>query len=215
MNKKKSKNIFTKNNEYEKYFLFIISIIAIIFGILILLDIISIEDIKALPSDNVCAILFIVLGFNAGIISLYTIIKENRFNKIPKPKVYELIENYYNECNYEIRELFSNNGYKLLDDDEGEYPIYFYDNYYNIFLEKNDLKVFICLAKQFLTIEINISDRLNQKVQDGFFDYEEGTFRKIVDINENFDFDSLINMINNYYDEKADILIERYNQYKM
>ena len=215
MKKKKSKNIFTSNNEYEKYFLFILSIIAIIVGILMLLDIVSFEENKALPSDNVCAVLFIVLGIIAGIISLYTIIKEIKFNKLPKPKLYEFIEQFYNECNYEISELFFNNGYKLLADDEGEYPIYFYDNYYNIFLNKNELKIFICLSKQDLTIEINISDELNQKVQDVFLNYEEGTFRKIIDINENFDFNSLINIINNYYDEKADILLERYNQYKI
>ena len=69
MKKKKSKNIFTSNNEYEKYFLFILSIIAIIVGILMLLDIVSFEENKALPSDNVCAVIFIVLGIIAGIIS--------------------------------------------------------------------------------------------------------------------------------------------------
>ena len=125
MEKKKSKNIFTSNNEYEKYFLFILSIIAIIVGILMLLDIVSFEENKALHSDNVCAVLFIVLGIIAGIISLYTIIKEIKFNKLPKPKLYEFIEQFYNEgfattfylkpLNYLKRKISNKRVLKILD----------------------------------------------------------------------------------------------------
>ena len=61
-------------------------------------------------------------------------------------------------------------------------------------------------------IKDNASLKEEENVKDEFYDYED-LFYKEYEISESTDFNSLINMINMFYDEQLDMLLDRYNKY--
>lgn len=101
MSKNKNKNFFTKDNKYEIYVLLVMSIIAIVFGIL---SITGVFEIKATKVDNplTLGIIFTVLGIISLVISVYTISKERKLSKLVAYK--ELLELFESE---KINEKFS------------------------------------------------------------------------------------------------------------
>lgn len=101
MSKNIIKNLFTKDNKYENYILLIISIIAIVFGIL---SITGVFVIKTAKVDNplVLGIIFIVVGIITLVFSIYGISKERKLSKLVAYK--ELLELFESK---KINEKFS------------------------------------------------------------------------------------------------------------
>lgn len=101
MSKNIIKSLFTKDNKYENYVLLVISIIAIVFGIL---SITGVFEIKTAKVDNplVLGIIFTVLGIITLFFSVYGISKERKLSKLVAYK--ELLELFESK---KINEKFS------------------------------------------------------------------------------------------------------------
>ena len=213
-NKKQKKllNAIMKENKYENEILLVLSIIGIVIGILILTGVVTFVDDKE-KNETLMGILLTVLGFISVLISIFKINKNSKFNKLPKPIIYQKIkEAYKTQDDTVIKNIFLDNGYTLYKDDA--IGIEEFNKEYWLMINNEKAGCFIKIRVDTLTLELYLNDKEEENVKDEFYDMDEDIFYKEYPISENTDFDSLINMINMFYDEKLDMLLERFEQFK-
>ena len=212
MSKKKSNNIFLKDYKYENHVLLVLAIISIILGLLVLLDILNFDE-SQLKNEKLIGTILLVFGVISLIYSIFKIIKKNQFDKLPKPKIYEMIKDAYDSGEeIIIKNLFLENGYHLHTDDA--IGIEKLDKEYWLLVHNDKAGCFIKIDLNKLSLELCLNDSEEENVKDEFYDFDEDLFYKEYEISESTDFNSLINMINMFYDEQLDMLLERYNQFK-
>ncbi len=213
MKKNILKEIFTEENKYENYILLILSIIGFILGVLLIFNVIALtEDFKMDPKLFGCIIA--ILSLFSGFLSIKKIIKNIKYNKIPKPLLYNMFKNEHDTKSDKIIIMFAENGYPLITEDD--YPIFYngYEKEYTVFTQKDNIEIWIGINVKYIEIELGLSDELDEQVSDDFYEYEDDLFSKTIDLDLNTGFDTLINYLNLFYEEKASILLERYEKYK-
>lgn len=210
MAKNKIKDIITKDNKYEEYVLLILSIISIILGPLVLFDIIKLDkDVIAEP--KVLASVILALGVFCLLLSIRKIKKRYIESKRPVSKAYLQIQKFDKENDSTIPSLLMNYGFELyIDEGNGLIEI---DGSYWFVLSKSECDVSLILSKDSVVCEMCISDKLEDKLSEEFYDYDGEIFVKKYELNETSSFESLLNIVSLYYEEHYPLMKERIEKF--
>ena len=213
MKKNSLKEIFTKDNKYESFILLVLSIIGLILGLLLTLNILKLDEEFKMDPMFLGGLLIVVSVFS-GILSVNKINKQIKYNRTPKPLLYNIIKDACDNKDEKIVKMFSDSGYPLIN--EGDYPIFYFghNKKYNMFIKKDNIEICVEIDLKYIEMELCLSDELDMQVSDEFYEYEGDLFSKKIEIDLNTGFDTLINHINLFYEEKEMLLLERYEKYK-
>jgi len=208
--KKKNKFVefLTKENKYEKQILMIMSIIAIVVGLLGVFGVITNKD------GNGIFILFLILGPISFLISLYTILKERKENKIPKSLIYLMFENKEYD---KITTIFSDAGYMVLKEDANDE--YYYklsmNNSFTFVVQKDEFQFIVIIYKNEIELYIDLIDELLENVSDDYFDKADEIDPLVKrPLNQNSNIIDIINIMDLMIVEHKEQLLQLYEKYK-
>lgn len=213
MGKNRLKEIVTEDNKYESFILLVLSIIGLIIGLLLTLNILKLDEEFKMDPMFLGGLLIVVSVFS-GILSVNKINKQIKYNRTPKPLLYNIIKDACDNEDEKIVKMFSDSGYPLIN--EGDYPIFYFghNKKYNMFIKKDNIEICVEIDLKYIEMELCLSDELDMQVSDEFYEYEGDLFSKKIEMDLHTSFDTLINHINLFYEEKAMLLLERYEKYK-